>query len=105
MHPLKLKKASRVTYIISKTCRSFQVQAYVKEWLQYQALWDLQADHLYGELGEDVAKWMHILTDIRQCRTTFDTSETRRTFGPIVVNYSNVQVNFLYYVLLFFSSY
>ena len=34
----------------------YEVTNYVKEWLQYQALWDLQPDHLYGQLGEDVAK-------------------------------------------------
>ena len=33
-----------------------QVNTYVQEWLQYQALWDLQPDHLYGQLGEDVAR-------------------------------------------------
>lgn len=33
-----------------------EVINYVKEWLQYQALWDLQPDHLYGQLGDDVAK-------------------------------------------------
>ncbi|XP_042877143.1 dynein heavy chain, cytoplasmic-like isoform X5 [Penaeus japonicus] len=68
-----------------------EVSNYVKEWLQYQALWDLQPDHLYGQLGEDVAKWMKLLQDIKQCRTTFDTSETRRSFGPIVVDYTKVQ--------------
>ncbi|XP_066987022.1 dynein heavy chain, cytoplasmic isoform X2 [Macrobrachium rosenbergii] len=69
----------------------FEVTNYVKEWLQYQALWDLQPDHLYGQLGEDVAKWMKLLQDIKQCRTTFDTSDTRRSFGPIVVDYTKVQ--------------
>ncbi|ROT81449.1 Dynein heavy chain, cytoplasmic [Penaeus vannamei] len=68
-----------------------EVTNYVKEWLQYQALWDLQPDHLYGQLGDDVAKWMKLLQDIKQCRTTFDTSETRRGFGPIVVDYTKVQ--------------
>ncbi|KAG0726862.1 Dynein heavy chain, cytoplasmic [Chionoecetes opilio] len=68
-----------------------EVSNYVKEWLQYQALWDLQPDHLYGQLGEDVAKWMKLLQDIKQCRTTFDTSDTRRSFGPIVVDYAKVQ--------------
>ncbi|KAK3866515.1 hypothetical protein Pcinc_027959 [Petrolisthes cinctipes] len=67
------------------------VSNYVKEWLQYQALWDLQPDHLYGQLGDDVAKWMKLLQDIKQCRTTFDTSDTRRSFGPIVVDYAKVQ--------------
>lgn len=67
------------------------VTQYEKEWLQYQALWDLQPDHLYGQLGDDVAKWMKLLQDIKQCRTTFDTSDTRRSFGPIVVDYGKVQ--------------
>ncbi|XP_042240101.1 dynein heavy chain, cytoplasmic-like isoform X4 [Homarus americanus] len=69
----------------------FEVTNYVKEWLQYQALWDLQPDHLYGQLGDDVSKWMKLLQDIKQCRTTFDTSDTRRSFGPIVVDYTKVQ--------------
>lgn len=34
---------------------------------------------------------MKLLQDIKQCRTTFDTSETRRGFGPIVVDYTKVQ--------------
>ncbi|XP_050702243.1 dynein heavy chain, cytoplasmic-like isoform X2 [Eriocheir sinensis] len=68
-----------------------EVTNYVKEWLQYQSLWDLQPDHLYGQLGDDVAKWMKLLQDIKQCRTTFDTSDTRRNFGPIVVDYTKVQ--------------
>ncbi|KAB7503493.1 Dynein heavy chain, cytoplasmic [Armadillidium nasatum] len=67
------------------------VSAYVDDWLQYQALWDLQPDHLYGQLGDDVAKWMKLLQDIKQCRTTFDTTETRESFGPIVVDYTKVQ--------------
>lgn len=34
---------------------------------------------------------MKLLQDIKQCRTTFDTSDTRRSFGPIVVDYAKVQ--------------
>lgn len=34
---------------------------------------------------------MKLLQDIKQCRTTFDTSDTRRSFGPIVVDYTKVQ--------------
>ena len=34
---------------------------------------------------------MKLLQDIKQCRTTFDTSDTRRSFGPIVVDYNKVQ--------------
>ena len=37
------------------------------------------------------SRWMKLLQDIKQCRTTFDTSETRRHFGPVVVDYAKVQ--------------
>jgi hypothetical protein len=43
----------------------FQVHNYVGEWLQYQSLWDLQADNLYGKLGEDINLWMKCLKDIK----------------------------------------
>jgi hypothetical protein len=43
----------------------FQVHNYVGEWLQYQSLWDLQPDNLYGKLGEDINLWMKCLNDIK----------------------------------------
>jgi dynein heavy chain 1 len=42
-----------------------QVHTYVGEWLQYQSLWDLQPDNLYGKLGEDINLWMKCLNDIK----------------------------------------
>lgn len=42
-----------------------EVQKYVKEWLCYQSLWDLQADNLYGTLGDDINLWMKCLNDIK----------------------------------------
>ncbi|KAF5301350.1 hypothetical protein FQA39_LY10748 [Lamprigera yunnana] len=68
-----------------------EVQKYVKEWLNYQSLWDLQADNLYGCLGEDISKWMICLNDIKKTRATFDTSDTRRQFGPITIDFAKVQ--------------
>ncbi|XP_077296363.1 dynein heavy chain, cytoplasmic isoform X2 [Arctopsyche grandis] len=68
-----------------------EVRAYVDEWLRYQALWDLQADNLYGKLGDDVTLWIKCLNDIKKSRTTFDTSDTRREYGPIVIDFAKVQ--------------
>lgn len=68
-----------------------EIRAYVDEWLRYQSLWDLQADTLYGRLGEDVNLWIKCLNDIKKSRTTFDTSDTRRAYGPIVIDYAKVQ--------------
>ncbi|XP_046993439.1 dynein heavy chain, cytoplasmic isoform X2 [Schistocerca americana] len=68
-----------------------EVQKYVGEWLCFQSLWDLQSDNLYGKLGENIDLWMKCLHDIKKSRTTFDTSDTRREFGPIVIDYAKVQ--------------
>ncbi|XP_070577189.1 cytoplasmic dynein 1 heavy chain 1-like [Ptychodera flava] len=68
-----------------------KVQEYIKVWLQYQSLWDMQPHNIYGRLGENLNNWMQLLVEIRQARTTFDTSETRKEFGPIVVDYAKVQ--------------
>ncbi|KAG8248503.1 Cytoplasmic dynein 1 heavy chain 1, partial [Homalodisca vitripennis] len=68
-----------------------QMSQYVDEWLCYQALWDLQADTLNHRLGDSVTLWMQCLNDVKKSRKTFDTSETRREFGPIVIDYTKVQ--------------
>ncbi|XP_065208173.1 dynein heavy chain, cytoplasmic isoform X2 [Planococcus citri] len=68
-----------------------QIKEYEQEWLQYQALWDLQTDMLYNKLGEDINLWMKCLKDVKKSRTTFDTTETRREIGPFVVDYAKVQ--------------
>lgn len=67
------------------------VDAYVKEWLYYQSLWDLQSADLVIKLGEDISKWMRLLSDIKKSRATFDTSETKKEFGPVVIDYAKVQ--------------
>ena len=68
-----------------------QMQEYITQWLTYQSLWDLQPDMLYSKLGEDISRWMNTLVEIKKSRTTFDTTETRKEIGPIVVDYAKVQ--------------
>jgi dynein heavy chain 1 len=67
------------------------VRGYVDRWLQMQALWDLEQDIVYGHLGDSLPKWSKILTEIKQSRATFDTTETQRDFGLCVIAYANVQ--------------
>jgi dynein heavy chain 1 len=69
------------------------VRAYVHQWLQYQALWDLDATVLYQNLGADLLKWQQLLAEIKDARKTIETSETEKAFGPIVVNYAQVQAS------------
>ncbi|XP_073960063.1 dynein heavy chain, cytoplasmic isoform X2 [Choristoneura fumiferana] len=71
--------------------KTSQVREYVDEWLRYQALWDLQPETLYGRLGEDITLWIKCLNDIKKSRTTFDTSDTRREYGPVVIDFARVQ--------------
>lgn len=67
------------------------MQKYVKIWLQYQALWDLQTDTIINKLGEDLNQWQELLVEIKKARRTFDTSETSKEFGPIIINFAQVQ--------------
>jgi len=79
----------RSYFVIEKTIKD--VKSYVEEWLRYQALWDLQPDALTSKFGEDIASWMKLLNDIKKSRATFDTSESKKEFGPIVIDYAKVQ--------------
>lgn len=68
-----------------------QMSNYINQWLTYQSLWDLQPDMLYEKLGESVDKWMNTLVEIKKSRTTFDTADTRKEIGPLIVDYAKVQ--------------
>jgi dynein heavy chain 1 len=68
-----------------------QVATYVGKWLQFQSLWDLEADAVYAHLGDSLADWQQLLGEIRKTRSTFDNSESQRSFGVAVVKYEQVQ--------------
>jgi len=67
------------------------VHRYVHAWMQYQALWDMQTDAIVAGLGDEMEKWKDLLVEIRQARRTFDTSESSKSFGPVEVDFSQVQ--------------
>lgn len=68
------------------------VGEYVDEWLQFQSLWDLQSEHVYDHLGEDLAMWLQLLVELRKNRSTFDTREVSRQFAHLSVEYEQVQL-------------
>ncbi|KAF9922924.1 hypothetical protein FBU30_006961 [Linnemannia zychae] len=68
-----------------------QVKDYVDIWLQYQSLWDLESQYIFTLLGDDLAKWQQLLLEIKKARSTFDNSETEQSFGPVVIDYEQVQ--------------
>ena len=68
------------------------VSNYVGKWLQFQSLWDLQSEQVFDALGDDLQQWLAMLAEIRRSRSVFDTSEARRRFGHLIVDYEQVQV-------------
>lgn len=68
-----------------------QLKEYVAKWLQFQSLWDLEAEYVFSRLGDSLANWQQLLTEIKKARSTFDTSETQRSFGVCVIDYEQVQ--------------
>lgn len=68
-----------------------QLREYVGKWLQFQSLWDLEAEYVFGRLGDSLANWQQLLGEIKKARGTFDTSETQKSFGVCVVDYEQVQ--------------
>ncbi|KAH9927411.1 dynein heavy chain [Epithele typhae] len=67
------------------------LKEYVAKWLQFQSLWDLEADYVFNRLGDSLANWQQLLTEIKKARSTFDTSETQKSFGVCVIDYEQVQ--------------
>jgi hypothetical protein len=59
---------------------------YVGKWLQFQSLCDLEAEYVFNLLGEDLTHWQQLLTEIKKARSTFDASETQRSFGMCVID-------------------
>lgn len=94
---------SRFTYLPSRCtedlCVVYQVieeklhvvSEYVDKWLQFQSLWDLQPEQVYNLLGENLASWLQLLQEIRKTRSTFDTTESSRSFGGVTIDYEQVQ--------------
>lgn len=68
-----------------------QITAYVDKWLQFQSLWDIESEYVYQRLGDSLSSWQQLLHEIRKTRSTFDNSETSRSFGVAVINYEQVQ--------------
>ena len=68
-----------------------QLRDYVGKWLQFQSLWNLEAEYIFNRLGEDLAHLQRLLTEIKKARSTFDASETQKSFGVCVIDYEQVQ--------------
>jgi dynein heavy chain 1 len=68
-----------------------EMNDYVSQWLQYQALWDLNPADVFKTLGEDLVTWCKVLIDVKKSRSIFDNSKTLQVFNASSVDYGNVQ--------------
>lgn len=68
-----------------------ELEAYLEEWYRYQSLWDLQISQLHDTLQEDLGLWHRLTLEVRHARSTFDTSDVRKTMGFVNLNYEQVQ--------------
>jgi dynein heavy chain 1, cytosolic len=66
-------------------------KAYLQEWLQYQALWDASITTIADRLGRCLSDWRKFLTDIKLARSTIDTEQDEKSFGPVVINHRQAQ--------------
>ncbi|KAL6719365.1 dynein heavy chain [Lecanora helva] len=81
-----------ITYVYRTVEAKIQeINTYVAKWLQFQSLWDLEPDYVYETLGDNLAKWLRLLQEIRKTRETFDTSESSKRFGTVTIDYEQVQ--------------
>ncbi|KAH6598857.1 hypothetical protein BASA50_003364 [Batrachochytrium salamandrivorans] len=68
-----------------------EASVYVKKWLQYQSLWDLEPSFVFESLGDDLDRWGKTLIEVKKARSTFDTATTSMTFSAIIIDYDNIQ--------------
>jgi len=59
----------------------YQVAAYVDNWLQYQALWDMNSQVVYDRLGDDMSAWLGLLTEMKTARRLSSNLKTAEFLG------------------------
>lgn len=67
-----------------------EARVYSNQWLQYQSLWDMTISNISDRLGKDISKWLQLLTEIRNARSTIDVTDDEKSFGPIVINHQQI---------------
>ena len=46
---------------------------------------------MFNRVGDSLANWQQLLTEIKKARSTFDTSDTQKSLGACVIDYEQVQ--------------
>lgn len=67
-----------------------QLEKYTKNWLQYEALFDMSTEDILSRLGDDLGKWEQLLIEIKKGKV--DAGGTTKSFGPVQVDFAQAQV-------------
>lgn len=68
-----------------------EAKLYVNQWLQYQVLWDVPVSTVTERIGNDLESWQKLLQGVKLSRSTIETQKDEMSFGPIVINFKQVQ--------------
>ncbi|KAK9454647.1 dynein heavy chain, N-terminal region 1-domain-containing protein [Dipodascopsis uninucleata] len=68
-----------------------EVSRYTSKWFQFQSLWNLQPQNVHQILNADLKQWIETLQGFRQVRNTFDTRESSKDFGTLIIEYEQIQ--------------
>lgn len=69
-----------------------RMEEYVAGWLQYQSLWEISSPQVLRQVGDDIESWLKMLNEIRETSASLETSEHEKRFGPIFVDFGQVQL-------------
>ncbi len=76
---------SRIQILIDR------VDCYVKGWLCYQSLWDLNVKDIVELAGKDMDVWVTLMQDIKCSRREIERASVSTCFGPFLIDVSRVQ--------------
>ncbi|GAW79183.1 hypothetical protein PGO_021530 [Plasmodium gonderi] len=68
-----------------------KAKKYESMWLQYNTLWKIEIGDIITSFGEDIQTWKSFMNEIKETEYTFDTLDTEKYFGPIVIDYRILQ--------------
>ncbi|KAK8797138.1 hypothetical protein WA158_004348 [Blastocystis sp. Blastoise] len=68
-----------------------QVQSYVQTWLKFQVLWDVNPSEIADKLEDNFDTWQEVLVEVTLARKNFDSPETEKLIGPVVIDFQQVQ--------------
>ena len=67
------------------------VTDYVQTWIKFQVLWDANPSEIADKLGTNFDTWKQVLSEVLVAKKNFETPETQKLIGPVVVDFQQVQ--------------